>query len=261
MITKETFEQLVPSFRDCEDEIFESIEVYLQKVEEDILKEYNLSTSNAQDATLAPLLEAYVCKRTAYEALPHLDLILTANGFAVISNQNLTPASRQRVDELRERLRREKSDTRDAFLKELCNRGMVQVNSLLWNPSLVRKYGIRTKDGKEVYEEEMQLVQTDIDAAQYKCARIISEEQMDTQISYQDTDLDEDTLFTEFCRLFMAACVNGEPHKIKTMAKQLQSYLNQHGEDMKSYKQSSKYEADHFQPYENKRDDACFFFG
>ena len=259
MITKETFEQLVPSFRDCEGEIFESIEVYLQKVEDSILKEYNLSTSNAQDATLAPLLEAYVCKRTAYEALPHLDLILTANGFAVTSNQNLSPASRQRVEELRERLRREKSDARDALMEGLATASLYAPGNLIWNPSLARRYGIRTKDGKQVYEEEMQLVQPDIDAAQHKCAMMVSEEQMEELVTMQETMFYND--LTDLCRRFMASLIKGNAQNIKVMAKQLQGYLNTHADELPTYRASSKYEADHFQPYENKRDDACFFFG
>lgn len=48
-------------------------------------------------------------------AVPALDLVLTANGFAVAGNQNLTPASRQRVDALLASL----EEDRDSALAEL----------------------------------------------------------------------------------------------------------------------------------------------
>lgn len=259
MITKETFEQLVPSFRDCEDEIFESIKVYLQKVEEDILNEFGLHTNDFPSTDIESHFKRYLAKRGAYEALPHLDLILTANGFAVTSNQNLSPASRQRVEELRERLRREKSDARDALMEELATASLYAPGNLIWNPSLARRYGIRTKDGKQVYEEEMQLVQPDIDAAQHKCAMMVSEEQMEELVTMQETMFYND--LTDLCRRFMASLIKGNAQNIKVMAKQLQGYLNTHADELPTYRGSSKYEADHFQPYENKRDDACFFFG
>ena len=50
-----------------------------------------------------PLLRACraaVAHRALADAIPSLDLVQTVNGFAVISNQNLAPASRDRVDRL-----------------------------------------------------------------------------------------------------------------------------------------------------------------
>ncbi len=60
------------------------------------------------DATLAanphaPLLTslaAVAAHRALADAIPSLDLVQTVNGFAVVSNQNLAPASRDRVDRL-----------------------------------------------------------------------------------------------------------------------------------------------------------------
>ena len=258
MITKQYFEAIVPSFRDCEDEIFASIEIYLQNIAQSVQKEFELTQEQTETEAIAPLFSAYVCKRTAYETLPHLDLILTANGFAVVSNQNLTPASRQRVYDLKERLRREKSDAKDILMRELAETGLYAPNNLLWCPQLVRKYGIRTKDGNIVYEEEMQLVQTDIDAAHHHCAMIVSEEQMQELISLQETLFYRD--LTDLCRRFMAAHVKGDTKAIRLMTHNVQRLLNENADALPMYKSSSKYEADHFTPYENKRNDSTFFF-
>ena len=51
---------------------------------------------SALHATLA----AVAAHRALADAIPSLDLVQTVNGFAVVSNQNLGPASRDRVDRL-----------------------------------------------------------------------------------------------------------------------------------------------------------------
>lgn len=45
-------------------------------------------------------LSAVAAHRALADAIPSLDLVQTVNGFAVVSNQNLAPASRDRVDRL-----------------------------------------------------------------------------------------------------------------------------------------------------------------
>lgn len=54
---------------------------------------------NPQSAILHPLA-AIAAHRALADAIPSLDLVQTVNGFAVVSNQNLAPASRDRVDRL-----------------------------------------------------------------------------------------------------------------------------------------------------------------
>lgn len=51
-------------------------------------------------STLHTSLSAVAAHRALADAIPSLDLVQTVNGFAVVSNQNLAPASRDRVDRL-----------------------------------------------------------------------------------------------------------------------------------------------------------------
>ncbi|MBQ7634203.1 MAG: hypothetical protein IJS89_01345 [Bacteroidaceae bacterium] len=105
----------------------------------------------------------------------------------------------------------------------------------------------------------MQLIQTDIEAAQHQCAVIVSEEQMQELVSMQETKFYRD--LTELCRRFMAAHVKGDSNTIRLITHKVQHYLNENADALPTYKASSKYEADHFTPYENKRNDATYFFG
>lgn len=54
---------------------------------------------NPQSAIHQPLA-AIAAHQALADAIPSLDLVQTVNGFAVVSNQNLAPASRDRVDRL-----------------------------------------------------------------------------------------------------------------------------------------------------------------
>lgn len=51
-------------------------------------------------SALHSTLSAVAAHRALADAIPSLDLVQTVNGFAVVSNQNLAPASRDRVDRL-----------------------------------------------------------------------------------------------------------------------------------------------------------------
>lgn len=51
-------------------------------------------------SALHTALSAIAAHRALADATPSLDLVQTVNGFAVVSNQNLAPASRDRVDRL-----------------------------------------------------------------------------------------------------------------------------------------------------------------
>lgn len=69
-----------------------------------------------------------------------------------------------------------------------------------------------------------------------------------------------ESLLVQRCRRFMAAHVKGDNNAIRLMTHNLQHYLNENADALLAYKSSSKYEADHFTPYENKRNDSTFFF-
>lgn len=174
--------------------------------------------------------------------------------------QNLTPASRQCVFDLREWLRREKSDASDALLSLLVENGDAQADTLLYTPTLLRRYGVRTKDGAPVYEVELQLVLPDLYAAQHLAENMVGQEQMSELLAGQATFVEDsaESLLVERCRRLMATYLKGA--NLRLAKHEVQDFLNRYADDLPTYKSSSKYEADQFVPYENKRDDSCFFF-
>ena len=269
-LSKDAFEKYVPSFRDAEGRIFEAVLPYMQQYLDKATNIIKIPENYAGDT----LVEAYVYRQAAWQALPHLDLVLTDNGFAVVSNNNLAPASRDRVAALQERLREEKADARDLLLMDLCrNTAWLETeacrrlrSSLLWCPMLLRRYGVTAANGGQVFEREYNALLPQVLAAGEEAARIVSREQMQWLLEHQD-ECDEDgepdlrSVVREMCRRFMAAVIADRKPAVRTLAAQIQDFLNRHANDLPEYAASSKFQADNFKPYENKKDDACFFFG
>lgn len=67
----------------------------------------------SDDNELKVLARSIVAADAFARAVPSLDLVLTPNGFGIVSNQNVAPASKERV----ERLIRSLTDTRDVYLE------------------------------------------------------------------------------------------------------------------------------------------------
>ena len=67
-------------------------------------------------------LEKLVACQAYMTAIPSLDLVLTPNGFGIVSNQNIVPASRERVDALINSLESQRDSAIEALILRLSSR-------------------------------------------------------------------------------------------------------------------------------------------
>lgn len=67
-------------------------------------------------------LEKLVACLAYMTAIPSLDLVLTPNGFGIVSNQNIVPASRERVDALMNSLESQRDSAIEALILRLSSR-------------------------------------------------------------------------------------------------------------------------------------------
>lgn len=67
-------------------------------------------------------LEKLVACQAYMTAIPSLDLVLTPNGFGIVSNQNIVPASRVRVDALMNSLESQRDSAIEALILRLSSR-------------------------------------------------------------------------------------------------------------------------------------------
>ena len=107
--------------------LFEKIQSHLE-VAEDWLTANFLSapmletlTASNDDATNKLLHHARIAEvaEAMLHAIPQLDLVLTPNGFGIVSNSNVAPASKERVERLLSSLEKMRDDTLQVLLPML----------------------------------------------------------------------------------------------------------------------------------------------
>ena len=192
--SQKEFEKFVPSLRDGGEEIYKGIKPYLQPAYWRLKNELKVELMNNK---CAPYFRRAVYATAAYNALPTLDLVATPNGFGVVSNQNIAPASKERVAAFRESLRQYKSDCKDQCLeryfqsardgiadqgKKNADGGIEKIeipadtilrSGVIYSATVARDNGITMPDGKPVYEEELHRLEYKLAAADVKIKKLI----------------------------------------------------------------------------------------
>ena len=270
-IDQQTFEKYVPAFASADSYTFDRmnpyIDVMLRAIEGREVNTDELPT--VQSAAMH-----YACVAAARKAVPQLDLILTANGFGVVSNQNVAPASRERVSALIERLRIDESEAFDRLINDLLQTDWAKsataesyITSLLYCPSMMRRYGIKDEEGREVYYSEWQGLQNHLAIAEEKVRTLISPELFDKLIEVQripdEEARSEYNIVLEQARKVVAAWISVDryPQAPRALSHRLLDTINRYADKLKEYSNSSTYRARNTQGYENKKEDSAYFFG
>lgn len=192
--SQKEFEKFVPSLRDGGEEIYKGIEPYLQPAYWRLKNELKVELMNNK---CAPYFRRAVYATAAYNALPTLDLVATPNGFGVVSNQNIAPASKERVAAFRESLRQYKSDCKDQCLERyyqaaqggIADQGKknkvgeiekieipadtILRSGVIYSATVARDNGITMPDGQPVYEEELRRLEYKLASADVKIKKLI----------------------------------------------------------------------------------------
>lgn len=108
----------------------------------------------AEDVTITALrlpLEKIIVSHAYMTAIPSLDLVLTPNGFGIVSNQNVAPASKERVERLTASLEAERDRNLEQLLLrmptvegwEISQQGKYFASTMFPFLSLCRRLAIR----------------------------------------------------------------------------------------------------------------------
>lgn len=142
---------------DGESSLFDKLSPYLESSEEWVRQTFISETilnDVCQSDTPNPhllLLRKIVAHDAFLSAVPSLDLVLTPNGFGIVSNQNIAPASKDRVDRLLASLEAERDRAIDLLLPRLplltdwqqSAQGQYFAATLFPNLSLCRRLAIK----------------------------------------------------------------------------------------------------------------------
>ena len=208
-------------------------------------------------------LVGMICSLAFEDAIPQLDLVLTSTGFGVVSNQNVAPASADRVKALKTRIHNQGGVFFEEAIRVLCELGIAgksaifdkEFRTLFWHRSHLHVFGIPNPTHDNLIEERRKVLEE-----QHFLIRFISPEMFEalTKVASTASGTPLQWVLMDMCRQYFA-CAGGYNKTRQRLS--ILRFMEQHPEDFKEYMNSQTYKANHFERYENKQDDPCFFFG
>ena len=275
-ITADQFEQLLPFVRAASEDVFNKIEPSFEQTYNDLVADV-VNTDHESEATQegSPLLRhvtGYVILATFLDRLHSQDIIMTDNGFGVVSNDNIAPASQARVDALEHELTYSRDMARHNIINELrradgwaeTEQALANIRSFFWSPVLLRQYYYI--DHKPTFDD-LASFRSNIDTAENFLRKQLSDDLIDQLLSEERKATFEinhraaKLKMLDFIALFL-------PKNDETIGRQdthgsfesLLRFIEDHIDDFAKYRDSTAYKANHMQAYENKADDTTFFF-
>jgi hypothetical protein len=273
-ITKSDFEQALPVGAAANDSVYESVKSAIERQlafsNDALLGVIGMAylEEKGEDSTLLKWYKQLVCLSAFLSVLRQLDLVLTPTGFGVVSNDNLAPASKQRVDALEGALRTQYWRTLAMTLNQL--------RSESWGATEQARYFI-----DHIYDEYTFFFQTHsngtyIDWNSYQNTVEEAEEMLRTKMGDRQMDdildafrrADSNRLkpyrevisciirFTDMWAVKGSATLKQPVYR--RLMRIIDSEDNQ--EYFKLYRESASYKANHHDTFKNTKDSAGYVF-
>lgn len=278
-ITKEIFEHFCPVAVSPGDEIFEAVAdaISLRKAfVADVIGTEAYSTIAERGYTpdtrpldsvekLAGDVARYICVAAFHDAVPQLDLVLTNTGFGIVSNSNLAPASSDRVERLKNRLAVQRDEALDDIIADArdiegwkdSEQASRWIGSIFWNGKHARLFGDPNATRSTLDE-----LAPKIQEAEAWLKELVSPK-FYFELCAFERDMKTQQIVREAVRL-ARNCIVSHVNNLGSLnlhRRILLSFIEEFPELFGTYISSSAYRANHFEPYENRKEDACFFFG
>jgi len=270
-IKRNDFEEAIPVATTKNNDVFEMIESYIDTAEyevaEKILGEAGVNAvNNGQNVMLVRFVKRLVC----YNAfLPHfrsLDLVLTATGFGVVSTQDLTPASKARVDALKSQLDIERKRSECRVIEQLfsvkgwaAQRQRKQcVPTLFYDFNYLSEYaGVEAPTINDWRRAQPLIMEAD-----GLLRSKIGNGQMDsllTKVTSGNMTAEETTACTTILNI-IGLHIAGNPRAEKVYYTSLMNHIEAHLDVFSAYRDSEAYQTNHFKGYENTKESGMFIF-
>lgn len=274
-ITKEVFEKWIPAAKMPErnDSVYKRMAPFFQQA---LMKvqwtffgdgfKHLIDESEYKDDVIA-----YICQYAFVTAMSSLDLVLTGTGFGIVSTNDTSPASQQRVKTLRDDLQWQRQLSAMRIIDRLrkvegwgeTNEAQTLIGSFYYNPEYLEKYGTRDVSlslidnwlSVRAYRHEAEtIVRRELSFEYYT-------EMLKRLRSAKTTNADLIVYYhsLEFIAEFMNAVrQNRQVPNIKAWG--LRDYLERYISEFPAYKNSALYAKLHTEHYKNKKNDTSFFF-
>lgn len=266
-ITKQDFAAAIATPFTAIDDVFNRCQPLFGAAQHNLEKAINYTVAQI-DVANAQMVKDYICLIAFYNALPQMDLILTPTGFGIVSNNTLAPASKDRVENLKNNTLRRAIETKYLLLDELYStaayvdaQGIPDSFIVLWSQYL----GLA---GDTLDAQKFDTLRYKFRSIETKLARLISMAELlalralcvrQWLPDWTATPAQKEAI--EYIELF----VIGRADDLTTADEYLPRLLAvvnnpDNAADFPSYVASSEYIANNSTPYENAVDKPTFFF-
>lgn len=261
----------VSDFKDLETYV-RSAQVWLKNnvLGTDLYKSVDESqeSSGGADQDLLALCQNVVANHAYYGAIPFLDLVHTNNGFGVVKNNNTAPASKERVERLRDQClvrRDEEVENLIDFLEEHSEYHDLWKTSpaftilsdcLITTAKELEQYAEWQGTRKEFLKLRPKLIQKTVSKLEPVFSKDYIEELIEKQ---RDDDISGDNLrVLIMLKQSLGGLITGNFEAAEHIAGDALRYIDNNPENFSTYFESSEYEAWIAEGYTNNAEDPIF---
>jgi hypothetical protein len=266
-IDKVGFESIVSAAACASTQVFDAMQDALDQAQKrafyDVVPK---AIVEAEGGDLEKEMTRYICLDAFYRQIPQLDLVLTPTGFGVVSNQNVAPASRDRVQALQENIRNERDDSLERMIRLLLGnadwagsfRAMLLVPSVIFLSDHLREYA-----GIDGHMTDLLGYRAKINEVELRIMNICSSEQYETILMHirANTLSEAERKIILLMRRAIGFYLNSLWGGLERELQNISNYLEENLDEFGDYASSQAYKVKHFVPYENESNDSTYFFG
>lgn len=266
-ISKEMFEECCYSATNCNNHVFDAVAPHIDIVKETLFNTLGLESVKSLSDTEERLIIGAICVKAYADTIPHLDLVLTDSGFGVVSTENISPASSERVNRLQKKLLDVYDDTFDRLLSLL--RGHEEwrdtdvakgfFSTFFWAGTYFRR-----KAFPEIYRRDCVKYFPLVTMAEARIRDVIGDELVDellTCIRHNDITAHQTQAIQLIHGIISAEISDMHSTDINPLVQTLLRFLDTMIDSFPVYKASSAYQARKSEKFENKKENGAYFFG
>lgn len=264
-ISEEEFEKIIPVGASAGGEVFATFmtrfDDYVQGCTETYLGEVGLQHM----AELQGAVKQYAALSCFLDLMAQQDVVLTDTGFGVVSNNQLAPASRDRVDAVRNQLATDLDKAEGALIDQLSRiEGWGETaEAKLSVEYVIHTIGLYRKVAKSQLKthRDWEAVQPFIRKADAELRRMVGDACVDHLLDLLRCHKSDDyTVLLTYAQRFTLFLIDGDTIEYKEWGRKIMSLVEGDLQRFSLYAESDAYQANHEQRYENHEEDPCYFF-
>lgn len=220
----------------------------------------------SDELEIRDLVERLECLKAFASLIPQLDLVLTPTGFGVVSNQNVAPASRDRVEALTNSVNRLSLDCLTELLSRIEKHPLWHLREwicrgVLWTPADFMKLSNPPRNLDE-WSATVDRARDAAGAIEERLGKEMAEAifQMMLRRNNEKPMLTESRL-VGYARAAVVAVMEGTDPDRRRALSNLERYAIRHVDDWPEFAESPEYKAHLIEPYENEKNSPGYFFG